>query len=826
MKTEWTLKEISEWTKADSEVKIPAIQRGLVWKPHQVELLWDSILRQFPIGAFTLSHLHTESTDIYNLIDGQQRWNAVALGYGTLSYEDCILWFDLKPDDKVWGSSKTTRKYIIRATTKAHPWGYKANDECTTLNTAQKRAALQEFGIKDNEYEGTISLADTYPIESGLPIPLYWMIAAGEEHSEDKDGFAKCIMDKIEENKTSIKFRLKQMDEINDSLIVKYYEAFKSLSHYKIPTINILQETIDNESEDKGEAGALLDIEILFNRIGTGGTPITQSELMYSAVKAYWPGLPKENDRLAAFYMPPHTLISLAFQLVLSTADKGFERAPSVAKIRKLAGDDGIRTAINKLYSTDGKGSVMSRILYSVDRWLTNYGEIPKVLRTTIARKSPEVYLLLMAFAKWKEEGQIYPKAGDEALFRAMAYYLHWMVVDKFGVANSIYKAVANRPLNEWSNIIKRVLLVSCVKGNVTPLLSPETFHGLFTIEGDKNWRPNGNGRGNMPWWSLWWIVSFNKEILLYAQREYMCKRFPDYDPARQDLWEDKNRPWDFDHIIPQDWIHRHRSWRQAYTDYCEAWKNNNGNMAAIPFWVNRAKSNEANWDEYKHNSVALLADEQISDFGKLFNAMLNSEGNQAKCFAEKTFTRMCKIYNEVYTLLEPVDFRVGGITFTEQGGIKDRKERMTTVRDMLMLIKDGFAAGIYYVYGDVEYPQSHIDDWTREWMSCGCIIENKYYAAFTMVLRSDGSIGDQIEIGLRRLPQTAERAGKVTEEQLQKLNGQPSPVGDETYELCEDNQWWHIYKEISADTDDCIIIHELEKLAKFASDELIQFEQ
>ena len=69
MKTEWTLKEMSDWTRTDSEVKIPAIQRGLVWKPHQVELLWDSILRKFPIGAFTLSHLHTESTDIYNLIE-------------------------------------------------------------------------------------------------------------------------------------------------------------------------------------------------------------------------------------------------------------------------------------------------------------------------------------------------------------------------------------------------------------------------------------------------------------------------------------------------------------------------------------------------------------------------------------------------------------------------------------------------------------------------------------------------------------------------------------------------------------------------------------
>ena len=813
MKTEWTLKEMSNWTRTDSEVRIPAIQRGLVWKPHQVELLWDSILRQFPIGAFTLSHLHTEGTDIYNLIDGQQRWNAVGLGYGTLSHEDCILWFDLKPDDKVWGNSKTTRKYIIRATTKAHPWGYKANDDCNTLNTAQKRVALQEFGVNtDNEYKGAISLTETYPIESELPIPLCWMIVAGEEHSEDKDGFVKCIMDKIEENKTSRKFKLKQVDEINDGLIVKYYEAFKSLSHYKVPTINILQETIDNEGEDKGEAGALSDIEILFNRIGTGGTPITQSELMYSAVKAYWPKLAEENDRLAKLYMPPHTLISLAFQLVLSSLGKGLERAPSVAKIRKLASDDGVREAINQLYLTDGKDSIMSHILVTVDHWLTNYDKIPKVLRTTIARKSSEVYLLLMIFAKWK----IDTKNEDESLFRATAYYLHWMVGDKFGVANSIYQAVAKakNEVSKWGNIIKQELLMSCVRGNITPLLSPEAFKGLFTIEGDKNWRPNGNGRGSMPWWPLWKTVSYNREMLLYAQREYMCKKFPNYDPARQDLWEDKNRPWDFDHIIPQDWIHRYRSHRQAYTNYCEVWKNNNGNMAAIPFWVNRAKSNEANWEEYKKNPIGLLADEQISDFGKLFNAMLNGDAKQAKCFAGKTFTRMYKIYKEVYALLEPVDFRVGEITFIEKGGIKNRNERMTTIRDIL--VKEDFTAGIYYLYGNIEYPQNNIDDWTKDWMSCGCITENKYYAAFTMVLHSDGSIGDKIEIGLRRLPQTAERSGKVIEGQLQKLRRY------ETYELYEDNNpWWHICKEISIDTDNDIIINELKELAKFASKEL-----
>lgn len=585
MKTVWTLKEISEWAKNDSEVKIPAIQRGLVWKPHQVELLWDSILRQFPIGAFMLSH--EENT--YDLIDGQQRWNAIALGYGA-SDENCILWFDLKPEN-VWKRSNTTRKYFIRATTKAQPWGYEANDECKTLNMARKRAALEEFGVKDDEYKGEISLTETYPVESGCPIPLYWMIAAGEEHHEDKDAFAKCVMEKIEENKNSRKFKLKNLSEISASLISEFHEPFRSLPSFKIPTIPIDQKIIDKESDTKD--ASLSGIEILFNRIGTLGTRITESELMYSAIKAYWPKLTEENNRLAKLYMPPHTLVSLAFQLALSSTDEGLERVPSVPKIRKLASDDGVRTTIERLYLSDGKDSLMSRILSSIDQWLTNHGEIPKVLRTTIARKSPEVYLLLMTFAKWKEEGMIDVRPEDEALFRATAYYLHWMVGDKFGVANSIYKAVAGSSPDKWGNIIKQVLLKWCMKGTVIPLLSPETFQGLFAIEDDKNWRPHGNGRADMPWWPLWNTVVYNKEMLLYAQRKYMCRKFPLYDPARQDLWESHNRPWDFDHIIPQDWIHEKGKWKKwrEYIGYCEAWKNNNGNMAAIPFWVNRARA-------------------------------------------------------------------------------------------------------------------------------------------------------------------------------------------------------------------------------------------
>ena len=49
-----SIREVANWAQ-NHAVEIPALQRGLVWAPHQVELLWDSILRGFPIGAFVLT---------------------------------------------------------------------------------------------------------------------------------------------------------------------------------------------------------------------------------------------------------------------------------------------------------------------------------------------------------------------------------------------------------------------------------------------------------------------------------------------------------------------------------------------------------------------------------------------------------------------------------------------------------------------------------------------------------------------------------------------------------------------------------------------------
>ena len=72
---------------------LPALQRGSVWRAGQVEALWDSLERKFPVGMFLLTDFRDEllRQDMlvpkkdhlvqatHMLLDGHQRANAIAL---------------------------------------------------------------------------------------------------------------------------------------------------------------------------------------------------------------------------------------------------------------------------------------------------------------------------------------------------------------------------------------------------------------------------------------------------------------------------------------------------------------------------------------------------------------------------------------------------------------------------------------------------------------------------------------------------------------------------------------------------------------------------
>lgn len=105
----YTIEDISKWMlNGAGKVKLPAIQRGFVWRVDQIENLWDSIFRGYPIGSFLLS----ETDGAYELFDGQQRATSIALGFYDPWEEHQGLervgnakslptvWVDLEPFDK------------------------------------------------------------------------------------------------------------------------------------------------------------------------------------------------------------------------------------------------------------------------------------------------------------------------------------------------------------------------------------------------------------------------------------------------------------------------------------------------------------------------------------------------------------------------------------------------------------------------------------------------------------------------------------------------------------------------------------------------------
>lgn len=81
-----------------------------------------------------------------------------------------------------------------------------------------------------------------------------------------------------------------------------------------------------------------------------------------------------------------------------------------------------------------------------------------------------------------------------------------------------------------------------------------------------------------------------NRSMLLYAQRDWLATWFPDFDPSQPEFLEDKNRPWDYDHIHPQSYLQgKHGGTLQGVPQLIKDWNNSIGNLRAWPLEANRS---------------------------------------------------------------------------------------------------------------------------------------------------------------------------------------------------------------------------------------------
>lgn len=699
---EFLLNEIAGWkgrsstgTLSSSIVEIPALQRGLVWKPQQNELLWDSILRGFPVGALVVVPWSQrlkrvadtcETRGRYHLLDGQQRCHAIALGFDDPFAErvgseeiGAILWLDLEPEP----APHSTRKFWVRATTTAHPWGYSRNDNSTCLSAWQMRSALESAGLdpKDPACHRPKPV-DLWPSTecARTPVPLGWLLACAND-CEEPD-FWRILGEKASKHARRLKWADSVAGFCARAQTVAHaagvFSALRRVAKAKLIAVEApsdLLETSTQELANDPERDGVSNIEQIFQRLNQQGTRLDGEELAYSMIKAYWPEVEPEIDLASEHRMPPARMVTLAVRTALADPSKEtLPSQPTVSGLRVIARIDGEKRRLVEDFVRRDLQEVCAR----VDQWLRydretcRDGLLP-VLRTSIAINSREVYLLLLHFAHRSLQGEPVPEDWPRTML-AMATAIHWFATDKGRVVNAVFSA--SRSAMEIDRIAEALqssiresalhpihppgdpdAFLAVEENQLRPVTVADFIGGIPDDPGEWRWwklihRENdetGNARRVRGWEGFLQFRS-NPELLIHAQRSFVGERFSDYNPQRRDLWEDHNRPWDFDHILASKFV-SNRKRGIPFQTFCHEWLGTIGNLRAWPMTDNRSDQAETAFEKLGSNPD-LLADSfvdrcEISGFSDGWDSCANP--TSALEFAKCCRRRLIRIYREWY---------------------------------------------------------------------------------------------------------------------------------------------------------------------------------
>lgn len=367
----WQLPElVSDQSISPILAALPSLQRGAVWKPNQIELLWDSILRGFPIGALVLCRIlesqHTrrgiharyststkfasnnapqqwngETPFTHHILDGQQRANAIALGYLDPYRVDCekggntdfetLLWLDLAPGAGRLPKS-STRAHLLRVTTVAHPWGFRIGEdkEPQRLEASAARNAIQSFA----SWWGTSQVERPRPIhgcpwDADVPIPLAWALESvyrlqigDNKKSIESREIWQALRSRCEEFIKNNQIRTDSVNLVDPRQLHWAIRAEKCLNSWlnssngdidpdgglalalmraqntrvailPVPTEVLTQPSRNELTDDipKESVELIANVEHLFQRLNSSGTELRGDDLAYSMIKAYWPGI-------------------------------------------------------------------------------------------------------------------------------------------------------------------------------------------------------------------------------------------------------------------------------------------------------------------------------------------------------------------------------------------------------------------------------------------------------------------------------------------------------------------------------------------------------
>jgi len=624
------------------DITLPTIQRGFVWRPYQIENLWDSVLRGYPIGAFTASGFTPSKMEI---LDGQQRATALALAFDDDNRPDSVrgnsdilkadfnkwqIYIDLFKPRRDENGDGDERQYIFRVITKAHPWGYNFWNNKNKLDSAQIHAARQWY--IDNKildeltpYYKHDDLRSFYPWHAVAPVPFRFflqdnVLKALREANKHNDatGAAKAAdliqgylkkwlnMDNNAQPVTikdilpkfyGSSFQTQILKGIKDDPVIdKYFFTIEDIAEainrfvVKSENVAIFTPPVLSRLEDVKKD----DLEKIFVRINTGGTRITNDELNYSLLKYHLkdePGTKEKHsfieeieDRCRSI-MPPAIFITVAYRLFQWTKKRDQETLRVDNLTPRQFGRDLTRIIDDIKIIDDFKNFIKTHF----------FNDDPKDETVELKDYKPggevslfTVYKKLMKLDAGNPLGFPVPLFLNFASKAREFVLLLWLALLEKGLPEPPEKITAAISALYFFNLHRIKSLENIQTMLKSPLVEADRFWSPMLLErallvlAPHSFPPAEEDPKNWDndgdFEKKFGFLMRNYDFLLYAQREFIDGWFP------EELFEldESMTPYDFDHILPSSFIYK------GLGDKFNNLYNSIANLRAWPYELNR----------------------------------------------------------------------------------------------------------------------------------------------------------------------------------------------------------------------------------------------
>lgn len=264
--------------KINSEYFIPAIQRPYVWEVEQIERLFDSIMKEYPISTFLLWKPPVENRATWHTYQFAQHFK-----YGELHSEDADLSASRDMHLVLDGQQRLTSLFIgLRGSYRVRPKFKRKNQENSYTRQLLYLNLVKnaETSAEEDEVEGvTYGFSFRDPDKVRQSATEYWMPVSGVLELEGLDQLEDAIEGLIDD-----------MDALGATLDSKR-TARRNLK--RLHAVIWEQRTISACIVKQSSYDKVLDI---FVRANDGGTKLSKSDLLMSLVTLNWQHFDARHD--------------------------------------------------------------------------------------------------------------------------------------------------------------------------------------------------------------------------------------------------------------------------------------------------------------------------------------------------------------------------------------------------------------------------------------------------------------------------------------------------------------------------------------------------